>query len=755
MNKLEKGFGWGTSLLSKENTPTSLSQERAPTLNEDRIQALQDLQDFLSQYVTVDSTKVIDIGDAKKEGTTEKFNNNKSIDTAKTNITSFTNIPQGQKDKVLSYLNNPTKENIQSLQNFILSQSKWLPGFDRIAFYQGSFNSKFKWDESAFNGNKDPDGKFGKKTLAWFNSFMTTYDNYFKSTKESGDRGSKVAIANDIKNGQNDMKKAQQESATDKKSTETLDKAQLAWVLDSKEASALNDMTLKIDGDAVVYRGEKIPFADLGISKFAKNTSASTGWLAQQEDQDITAQNVLTPIDANVVLGYLNGDIKAVDGSIWVNGKNSADIKTSLDAKKKEIDVRATEKLKNSVVYNDKRNTYQYKGKEISRDNVGDGKGKLNLQQFQNEVDKANIKNNNQDRTVTTQTSVDGKTSRTVKDFEGSNGQKIVVTKENADGSLTKTVDTQRGDRTKLVTTDKDSGGNIINTTKFKETKNDFKEKADNKSVSLKQVADKGNEFVTASTTDVISALQKSDTFNASYNISRDLTWRVNVSIKEGATKQDQETFLKNFSAALKWAWISNLDMKDYKFKGEISKDASKNKLVNKLVFDVGPDTKKEQPLPTKEEIKETPKINTDNINNAISSAVSAAGKWVEAGSAKVNTDKINKVAASAVKAAEQWAGSGVGKLNVAAGNEQPATINLTQNTMADNKVNLTSGETPTETLIPNKVNYANSTLKVPTDTNTQENTTNQEPAKVNEDKNTSTAQTPKTEVKSSIERGI
>ena len=74
---------------------------------------------------------------------------------------------------------------------------------------------------------------------------------------------------------------------------------------------------------------------------------------------------------------------------------------------------------------------------------------------------------------------------------------------------------------------------------------------------------------------------------------------------------------------------------------------------------------------------------------------------------------------------------------------------------MADNKVNLTSGETPTETLIPNKVNYANSTLKVPTDTNTQENTTNQEPAKVNEDKNTSTAQTPKTEVKSSIERGI
>ena len=101
-----------------------MSQERAPTLNEDRIQALQDLQDFLSQYVTVDSTKVIDIGDAKKEGTTEKFNNNKSIDTAKTNITSFTNIPQGQKDKVLSYLNNPTKENIQSLQNFILSQSK-------------------------------------------------------------------------------------------------------------------------------------------------------------------------------------------------------------------------------------------------------------------------------------------------------------------------------------------------------------------------------------------------------------------------------------------------------------------------------------------------------------------------------------------------------------------------------------------------------------------------------------------------------
>lgn len=584
INKVEKSFGWFTSLTSKENIPT---------LNEDRTQALQDLQDFLSQYVSADTVKVIDIGDAKKEGTTEKYNEKHDfVKNAKTEIEKFTNIPKEQKDKLLSYLNNPSKENIQALQNFMLAQSKWLAGFDRGAFYKSSFDTKFQWkDESKFDAKKSPDGKFGKGTLEWFKSFMTAYDTYFKSTKESTDRGVKVAIANDVKN-------EKQESATDVTSKDTLDKTQLAWVLDSKEVSALNDTTLKIDGDAVVYRGEKIPFTDLGISKFSKNASASTGGMAMNENQDITMQNTLKPIDADIVLSYLNGDIKSVDGSIWVDGKNSADIRKTLDAKKKEIDVKVTEKLKNSVVYNDTRNTYQYKGKEISRDKVGNEKGKLNLQQFQNEVDKSNTQKDNFDRTVTTQTSLDGKTTRTVKDFEENKGQKIIVNKENADGSSLKTVDAKRGDRSKLVTTETDKEWNTT-TTKIKETKNAFKEKGNDRDISLKANRDTRKE-APASATDVANALKNLPW----YTVSEDGLWGIKITAT-GEAKQTQEAFLENFSSALKSAGITNLDMKDYKitWPANIDTAGKRMNMVNRFVFDVGSDTKKE----VKTEVKQEP----------------------------------------------------------------------------------------------------------------------------------------------------
>ena len=305
-----------------------------------------------------------------------------------------------------------------------------------------------------------------------------------------------------------------------------------------------------------------------------------------------------------------------------------------LTAKKAEIDARVNEKLKNSVTYNDKTNTYQYKGKEVSRDAVGTGQGKIDLENFKNTIDmqqdKAGIQKDNADRTVTHQTAISADNStmvtRTVKDYEGNNGQKIIVEKHTKDG-VTKTVDAQRGDKVKLVTTEKDNGGNTIHTTKVKETKDSFKEKTDNRDMALKTTPDKGNEFVPASAQDVVTVLQSADAFKADYTIGRDLSGRINISLKEGAKQQDQEKFLSNFSTALKDGKIANLDMQDYKFKGEISKDGKQTKLVDKLVFDVGAKTQKEQLTPVKEQADAKLNVAGKVAAKVAESALNAAAK--------------------------------------------------------------------------------------------------------------------------------
>jgi hypothetical protein len=71
-----------------------------------------------------------------EKGTSEKYNNNESILAAQTKLESLGDIPADQKALVKSFLDDPSKENIQNLQKFILEQSKDLTGFNRVDFYK-------------------------------------------------------------------------------------------------------------------------------------------------------------------------------------------------------------------------------------------------------------------------------------------------------------------------------------------------------------------------------------------------------------------------------------------------------------------------------------------------------------------------------------------------------------------------------------------------------------------------------------------
>lgn len=71
-------------------------------------------------------------------------------------------IPEDKKSVIKAILDDPTRENIQNLQMFILKQSNSLniPGFDRVEFYKRSFYEKFNGKESDFNDAQKPDGRF-------------------------------------------------------------------------------------------------------------------------------------------------------------------------------------------------------------------------------------------------------------------------------------------------------------------------------------------------------------------------------------------------------------------------------------------------------------------------------------------------------------------------------------------------------------------------------------------------------------------
>jgi hypothetical protein len=150
-----------------------------PIGDKDR-QALYELKDVLEPYT---SNKKTDLDlQYKWNGPKERFNqDNKFLIQAKDKLTSLSHIPVETKKKILTFLDNPTKENIQNLQKMILQRSKWLVEFDRIDFYKKSFDSQFTWNEHDIDWSKTPDWKFWEWSMKWFFSFLDAYDyNFFK-----------------------------------------------------------------------------------------------------------------------------------------------------------------------------------------------------------------------------------------------------------------------------------------------------------------------------------------------------------------------------------------------------------------------------------------------------------------------------------------------------------------------------------------------------------------------------------------------
>lgn len=484
-------------------------------------------------------------------------------------------------NKILSE-ENPKKEDVQSLQKFLENN---LSGENLANFQASSFNKK--WNLNAW------DWKFWKWTMAALNTFIE--DNTIKV--DWYNKAKIIAEENDAKNTEAEKnQKAEKEqikvteTKTDNEAKKWLDEAWLAGTLTTTEVAKLNDKTIKIDWDNVVYRWEKIPFADLGIARSKTNVNNIWGWMANEEMEE----NSTTENSNALILSYLDWEIPTNSGVIWINDKDSKSIIQALDAKKKEIDTRIDAKLKNSVVYNEDKNQYEYRWSVTSRDKIWNGESQISLQDFQNEVDKTLISDNNEERSLTTQVSADKQTTRKVIDFVWDNWKKIVIDKQNDDRSSTKTVDAQRWEREKVVTTEFDKEWNVVNKTKVKEDGDSFKEKASDKDWVLKDNADQWKEFVSANADDIISAIKDNDDFNVlsrNYDIQRDWDSGINIDIRKGYDWMGKWDFLKSLEWALKNKWIVNLDMKNYKFKWDKTLDKD---IVTKLSFDVWEWTQKE-----------------------------------------------------------------------------------------------------------------------------------------------------------------
>lgn len=518
-------------------------------------------------------------------------------------------------------LENPSIKNIQTLQTFLLSKTDETA---KLAFYQSSW----KWQKNATeipnNNMPEPDWWFWPWTQAALKNYLDSFSSiYQKQTKETENIASETSNQNaqeqlenkqETKDSPEASKLINQEIAKDNSSEKAIDEANLAWVLTSAEVSKLNDKTLQIDGDNVVYRWEKIPFTDLGIAR-TKSIQPNTGTWLSNPDLDLATQNQSQEISNEMILDYLNWNNDS--WLIWIKNKSSDQIRKNLATKKFEIDNKVDEQLRNSIIYDEINNEYKYRSQRISRDDIWEWK--TTLQQRQNKIDRGYANWLNPERIVNTQTSTDGKTTRKIIDLAWDKWQKIIINKENSDWSTTKTVDAVRWDNSKVVTTQRDSEWNISNESKIKEDADSFKEKEKNRDMKFKNEPGEWKIFAEASGKDVLNALTKSSGFAWNYDIKIDWS-RISMDAKDPWSQINKKEFLSEFNKVLKDAWIVSLDMQNYKFKWEKIWDTQK---VDKLVFKVWEWTQKEIINPEFEKMIQIP-------NNWQRVSIEAGSKWYE-----------------------------------------------------------------------------------------------------------------------------
>ena len=408
------------------------------------------------------------------------------------------------------------------------------------------------------------DGWFGPGTQTalkgYLDDFSATYNEKVKN---------KDNIAKNI-----DLK-IEGEKKIDEQSSKNLEKSNVTYT-NPEQANK----TVTIDWWQVKYRWETNTIDTL------MNKTVSVAWMS-------IPPSFITPTDPNDL--------------------NQTALKNRTDAVDKKLDV-------NIVTYNEKSNTYQYKGKEISRDNVGNEKGKMTLENFQNEVDKMLMSDKNDTRNVQTEVSADGKTSKKIIDFAGDRWYKI-KTDIKSDAGSTNIKDVKRWENLKTVTTETDKEWNVINKTKIQQNKESYKQAGKNTDINLKKTPESGKTFVSASSEDVYSAINKSDKTTivtpipdvdpenplnlststevennqllANYEMKADGQWRITINLKKDSKWLEKSQFEKVLGDLLKKWWIADLDMKDYTLKWK--KWEKWEVIVNKLVFNVWENTKIEE----------------------------------------------------------------------------------------------------------------------------------------------------------------
>ncbi len=500
------------------------------------------------------------------------------------------------KPEILNALQNPTKENIISLQTFLYDN---LPADDQAAFKKEN-QKKGAWD-----------GMYGINTDAALNNHLQAFIDFQNTKKTAAEKNLPTAKA-----AADALAKTNDEIHN--KVEETKDNQAALAILNSKITYAhpeRADKTIKIADDMKTINYRWAVFNIPPKTLVAINNAKTTWWMSFKPENFIT---FLDPTES----------------------KSFTDRKGEKD---KELDAKI-------MTYDEKTNNYVYGGKYISRDAIGTGGGQMTLETFQTEVDKMNMNNSNESATTTKRTSADGDVITKIKDFQYGNGYKIKTTTldDKTQNVATTKVEVKRGDKEKTVTKTFDAQGRtdtftkvktngdvkkekirtyddewrVIDFTKNIEKKDSFKERATTKEMNIDNEA---TNTIKATSSDVLTALtlhnrkasketidlniwltklnipktmEEQNSILKNYDIVR--TWdKINISLKTWWIALDQPTFTSTFENLLKTANIATLDMKDYAMNGN-KKDTVKS--VTDYSFVVGEDTTKTETPITKTE---------------------------------------------------------------------------------------------------------------------------------------------------------
>lgn len=525
--------------------------------------SLDNLMTFLWQYKQSDLVTENLTGITSTWWKTEKYNQNNNFISNITNEINkdlYKDMPWSTSIKTA--LENPTKENIQKLQIFLLDNFPSNSSIKPWDFLKSSFKIKQDW---SFD-RKQPDGKFWEKTNLLITSLLKEYEQLQTSNLTAQTNTENIAKTTE----ETRQQQLAQERDMDRTNQEQLAWSRLAW-LETNENIA--NKVAEIKNGKIFYRWRELIIND--NEREISQVENPPYWSSLNEELSLDnsgEQKII--LSDNEIVTFFN--------------KKSWMLPKSIQNKFNKID----QDLENKTIYNDKTNTYQYKWYEISRDNI---KNTEDLQNFQNEVDKMTMKNNNNESVTTTQTSPDWKIIRTIEDKSGNN-YKITKIDNSINGFTTTSIDKQRWDKKtvkeKTVETSYIDGvayQKTVDKNIYKEDKDSFKDKQTNNSLNFAtEWADLSNlpNFTKEDFVNIFNSAQNSGKF-FSYDVDKSILGNsVSLKLKNWLWWATRESFLNSFKEILKNAGVQNINMDNYKFKWR--KNEKNEEEVTSLSFDIG-----------------------------------------------------------------------------------------------------------------------------------------------------------------------